>query len=382
MQELSNQILNDIRNKFEQIEECPVQGKRVFFENAGGALTLKSVVKCSMNYAAIPDNQGRDNAGSHELVKTIHKAKEDMRIFIEEAAGISKYKERRKETSSRIGRTKENLDRLLDVIDEVEKQINHLKRQAKTAEKYKQMRYKERQISASILAIRIRDLSDEAQSLKKLFLDKKLTLESNIAQQRKIEAKIESLRTDQSEKNDNFNSVQANYYKVGSEISRLEQSIEYSNEIRERQKRDLENANENEKEIEDLISQDKKQITRRQKACLNLFKHLSLPTPANLNFPDNQMDQIPLLKIVKKVENKIKKFKPDTIITHYSHCLNVDHKITFDAVITACRPVNKLSVKKILSFEILSSTDWALYGEKQFQPNYFIDISKHIINTE
>ena len=87
MQEFSNQILNNIRNKFEQIDECPVQGKRVFFENAGGALTLKSVVKCSMNYAAIPDNQGRDNASSHELVKTIHKAKEDMRIFMNASSG-------------------------------------------------------------------------------------------------------------------------------------------------------------------------------------------------------------------------------------------------------------------------------------------------------
>jgi len=125
---------------------------------------------------------------------------------------------------------------------------------------------------------------------------------------------------------------------------------------------------------------DKKKISKRRKACLNLFKHLSLPVPKNFNFPDNQMDKIPLLKIVKKIENKIRKFKPDTIITHYSHCLNIDHKITFEAVITACRPINKLSVKKILSFEILSSTDWALYREKQFQPNYFIDISKHIKN--
>ena len=87
MQELSHQILTDIRNKLEQIDECPVQGKRVFFENAGGALTLKSVVKCSMKYAAIPDNQGRDNDGSHELVKTINKAKEDMRIFMNASSG-------------------------------------------------------------------------------------------------------------------------------------------------------------------------------------------------------------------------------------------------------------------------------------------------------
>ena len=124
----------------------------------------------------------------------------------------------------------------------------------------------------------------------------------------------------------------------------------------------------------------KKQILRRRKACLNLFKHLSLPIPKNFNFPDNAMDKIPLLKIVKKIEQKIKDYRPDTIITHYSHCLNIDHKITYEAVITACRPLIGLSVKKILSFEIPSSTDWALYKGKNFQPNYFIDISEHLKN--
>ena len=123
---------------------------------------------------------------------------------------------------------------------------------------------------------------------------------------------------------------------------------------------------------------DKHQVLRRRKACLDLFKHLTLPVPKIFDFPDNEMDKIPLLKIVKKIEQKIKDYKPDTIITHYSHCLNVDHRITYEAVITACRPVNNLSVKKILSFEIPSSTDWALYKGKNFQPNYFIDISKHI----
>ena len=85
-----------------------------------------------------------------------------------------------------------------------------------------------------------------------------------------------------------------------------------------------------------------------------------------------------LVKYRKKSGKKIRSIEPDTIFTHYSHCLNIDHKKTFEAVITACRPINKLSVKKILSFEIPSSTDWALYDGKQFQPNFFIDISKNI----
>ena len=195
------------------------------------------------------------------ISRVIEAKPEEMRIFIEEAAGISKYKERRKETSTRINRTKENLDRLLDVIEEVDKQIEHLNRQAKTAERYKKMRHDERHLSANILALRIRNLESEKDLLNKLYTEKELILESEISEQRKIESKIENLRLDQSDKNDKFSEIQAQYYKVGSEISRLEQSIEYTNEIQERQKRDLENAVSNEEEIQSIISQDKEKIT-------------------------------------------------------------------------------------------------------------------------
>ena len=123
-----------------------------------------------------------------------------------------------------------------------------------------------------------------------------------------------------------------------------------------------------------------KKFLKRKKAYEDLFKYLSLPLPNNLNFPDNQMDKIPLLKIVKKIEQNINKFKPDTVITHYSNCLNIDHRITFEAVITACRPLPGSSVKRILSFEIPSSTDWAIFEGKNFQPNYFVDISQHLRN--
>jgi LmbE family N-acetylglucosaminyl deacetylase/folate-dependent phosphoribosylglycinamide formyltransferase PurN len=116
----------------------------------------------------------------------------------------------------------------------------------------------------------------------------------------------------------------------------------------------------------------------RKKHCLALFKYLELRKPSFLNFPDNQMDTIPLLRIVKNIENKIKVFKPEIIFTHFSDCLNIDHRRTYEAVITACRPIENLSVKKILSFEVLSSTEWALFKNKTFQPNYYINISKEI----
>ena len=87
MSQITETLLDDIRSRFAQVESCPQQGQRVFFENAGGALTLNSVVDTSKAYAAIPDNQGRDNAGSHELVRVINKAKEDMRVFMNAPGG-------------------------------------------------------------------------------------------------------------------------------------------------------------------------------------------------------------------------------------------------------------------------------------------------------
>jgi len=87
MSHISPELLSQIRDRFAQIDHCPVQGQRVFFENAGGALSLNSVAQTSQQYAQIPDNQGRDNPGSHELVRVINKAKDDMRTFMNAPGG-------------------------------------------------------------------------------------------------------------------------------------------------------------------------------------------------------------------------------------------------------------------------------------------------------
>jgi len=77
-----NQLMQQIRDRFCHVDTCPYQGERVFFENAGGALTLKSVVETNTHFASLPDNQGRDNPASHELVRVISRAREDMRRFL------------------------------------------------------------------------------------------------------------------------------------------------------------------------------------------------------------------------------------------------------------------------------------------------------------
>lgn len=87
MTQISKTLLARVRDRFAQVDHCPIQGPRIFFENAGGALTLKSVLESSAKHAAIPDNQGRDNSGSHALVATINRAKQDMAAFMNAPAG-------------------------------------------------------------------------------------------------------------------------------------------------------------------------------------------------------------------------------------------------------------------------------------------------------
>ena len=87
MTKISIDLLDDIRGQFSQIDICPVQGSRIFFENAGGALTLNKAVQTSALFAAVPDNQGRDNPGSYELVRVIDKAKQDLRVFMNAPTG-------------------------------------------------------------------------------------------------------------------------------------------------------------------------------------------------------------------------------------------------------------------------------------------------------
>ncbi|MCH8302906.1 MAG: chromosome segregation protein SMC, partial [Proteobacteria bacterium] len=196
------------------------------------------------------------------ISRMIEAKPEEMRAFLEEAAGISKYKERRRETTNRIRRTRDNLDRLKDVLEEVEKQIKHLDRQAKTAGRYERLKDNERKTVAELLALRLRDLDDRANQSGATLRDKETALEALVAEQRKIEAHIEEVRVSQSERSDKFNEVQGRFYKSGAEIARIEQSIEHAHELRERQQKDLEQAVQGATEIAEHINSDQSQIAQ------------------------------------------------------------------------------------------------------------------------
>ncbi|MCH8071560.1 MAG: chromosome segregation protein SMC [Proteobacteria bacterium] len=196
------------------------------------------------------------------ISRMIEAKPEEMRAFLEEAAGISKYKERRRETTNRIRRTRDNLDRLKDVLEEVEKQIKHLDRQAKTAGRYERLKDNERKTVAELLALRLRDLDDRANQSGGTLRDKETAMEALVAEQRKIEAHIEEVRVSQSERSDKFNEVQGRFYKSGAEIARTEQTIEHAHELRERQQKDLEQAVQGATEIAEHINSDQSQIAQ------------------------------------------------------------------------------------------------------------------------
>jgi LmbE family N-acetylglucosaminyl deacetylase len=94
------------------------------------------------------------------------------------------------------------------------------------------------------------------------------------------------------------------------------------------------------------------------------------------DFPDNRFDTVPFLDIVKVIEKIKNQIKPEIIFTHYEKDLNIDHQITYKAVITATRPISEETVKEIYSFEIPSSTEWSY--PLSFSPDIFYDISKTI----
>lgn len=116
------------------------------------------------------------------------------------------------------------------------------------------------------------------------------------------------------------------------------------------------------------------QLNKRKLAAEKARKIIGHQKCHFLDFPDNQMDQVPFLVIVQKLEALIKKYQPEIIFTHFHGDLNVDHRITQQAVMTACRPAPSCSVKKIYGFEIPSSTEWATPGGSPFCPAFFMDI--------
>ncbi len=194
------------------------------------------------------------------ISRLIEAKPEEMRFYIEDAAGVSKFKDRRRETENRMRHTRDNLDRLNDLREEVEKHLRHLNRQAATARRYKKLKSTERRLSADLLALKLRELEDKSKAEERLVRERETQLEGAIAKQRAVETRIEKARADHSERTEAFNGVQAKYYKEGAEIARLEQAIQHGRELRQRQEQDREEARSGLQEIIGHIERDEAEL--------------------------------------------------------------------------------------------------------------------------
>ena len=173
------------------------------------------------------------------ISRLIEAKPEELRTTLEEAAGVSKYKERRRETERRIKNTRENLDRLTDIREELERNISHLNRQAKAAERFKTLKHDERKTTAELILLRLKKVQEDITIRQNVINENATKHQAQLAEQRSLENKIESQRSAHTEANESFNKVQASFYQTGSEISRLEQTIQHQKELLERQKREL-----------------------------------------------------------------------------------------------------------------------------------------------
>ncbi|MDE2022882.1 MAG: chromosome segregation protein SMC [Gammaproteobacteria bacterium] len=200
------------------------------------------------------------------ITRLVESKPEELRVFLEEAAGISRYKERRRETESRMHATRENIERLNDVLDEVSKQIEHLHRQARAAERYKSLNEDKRRLEAELKALHWRELDEQVSGQERVIREHETRLEAAIAGQRGIESELEKTREQHTQAGDSLTRVQARSYELATATARLEQSLQHLREARSQHQQDLDSLQVNRQEIEGHINRDREQIAHADAA--------------------------------------------------------------------------------------------------------------------
>lgn len=190
------------------------------------------------------------------ISRLIEAKPEELRVYVEEAAGISKYKERRRDTENRMRRTHENLERLTDIREELDRQLSRLQRQSQAAEKYSEYKEEERQLKARVQAIKYQNLHLKSDEKHKDIKELELKVEAQVTEQVRVDSSIEKHRTEYSEKSDAFNEVQGRFYSIGSDITRVEQAIQHADERERQLKIDIEQNKRDCEEAEEHLASD------------------------------------------------------------------------------------------------------------------------------
>ena len=204
------------------------------------------------------------------ISRLIESKPEDLRVYIEEAAGISKYKERRRETENRMQRTLDNLDRLTDLREELERNLSHLKRQAQAAERYAEYKAEERELKAQLLVLQRRVQTGVASRAQREIDDFAIERERYQAEVSSCISEIESLRQQITDANTGASQLQGDFYALGSEVSRIEQAMNFAKQRRETLARDLEQTLEGKQRELGLVDSDSQRLTELAEALASI----------------------------------------------------------------------------------------------------------------
>lgn len=204
------------------------------------------------------------------ISRLIEAKPEELRTYLEEAAGITKYKDRRRETELRIEHTRINLTRLHDLREELATQLERLQRQAKAAEKYKEYKIEEYQYNTQLHALRWQGLNSQITVQQQQVNDLALTYEKLAAEHTHTLTQIEEVRLTYSEFNEHVQQRQAEYYTASAEVTRIEQEISHLKQRRQTLQADLLDAEQRFQTAQALTITDEENIKRHMQALEEL----------------------------------------------------------------------------------------------------------------
>ena len=203
---------------------------------------------------------------------------EELRGYLEEAAGISKYKEKRRETELRLKHTKDNLNRLNDVMREITSQLGKLERQAKAAKDYKELRENEKNLKLSLLSLKWNNYNSEIETLDADISKNNIEHEKQKSLITGKDKLIEETRIKRGNEQDSFNAIQADFYHIGSEIARCEKDIEHSEQTESSRLKSIDEVIQSIENLKNKYSEEKDRSKTIDESIINKQKQLSAIT--------------------------------------------------------------------------------------------------------
>lgn len=210
------------------------------------------------------------------ISRLIESKPEELRVYLEEAAGISKYKERRRETENRMRRTQENLDRLTDIREELGKQLSTLKRQANAAERFAEFKAQERKATASLAALSWSDLDASKASHSQTCVELEQQIEDLVIEKSAGQSKIEAVRSELEAAIEAFQALQGQYYKSGAEIAKLEQELKFERQRAEKAAEDRSHITDEIRRAEERLNLLREELEERRLELEDLAPELEI----------------------------------------------------------------------------------------------------------